>query len=719
MDQRPERANLTPLASTCDIPVRAALDYVARGWHVFPLAPASKQPATVHGYHDATTDPALVRQWWSERPKAGIGIACIDSGLVVIDVDPAHGGDEAFAATVENLGPLPETVEGATGGGGRHLLFRRPDDLDRARGNITRGLDVKLHGYIVAPPSLHPSGNRYAWKNPPEHGLAQLPAAWVQAIRYPAYRRQLTGPTPRRAATGASTHYGLAALEGECSAVKNAPDGARNNRLNQAAFRCGQLEAGGELDESDSNPALRDAATACGLSEREAQRTIDSGRRSGRLQPRSAPPKERTVPGHAPARDDEAPWPGDEFEAEGEEPWTSSLVFRLREDGSRVLDKTPGNLALLLAHSEGWAGTLSYNELSGASYWTGSPPELEGFSAPRGKLTDEHVAYVRQWMRQHHHVDWNREAAWDGIALAAAQHRYHPVQRYLEGLEWDGVPRVGSWVNTYFPGTEMPDMPIGGWWLISAVARAMRPGCQADHMLVLEGPQGAGKSTAASILGDEWFSAELGDVRDKDAAQSLAGVWIMEVPELDALRKADMTRTKTFLTLRCDHFRPSYGRTVVDRPRQCVFMGTTNERKYLHDASGGRRFWPVSVKTLDAEALYRDRDQLWAEALRLYRDGERWWPTGQAECAALSRVAEERFAQDPWEPKLAELMASTTERWTIERLLSGPLNVPIERQDRAAATRVGTVMSRLGLKAKRFRINGVMARVFEREDSDA
>jgi putative DNA primase/helicase len=142
-------------------------------------------------------------------------------------------------------------------------------------------------------------------------------------------------------------------------------------------------------------------------------------------------------------------------------------------------------------------------------------------------------------------------------------------------------------------------------------------------------------------------------------------------------------------------------------------MATTNESKYLHDSSGGRRFWPVTIKRLDAEALTRDRDQLWAEALELYRAGERWWPSGERECETLANVVEERYAQDPWEAALAKFMTETTEPQTVEQLLRGPLRVDVERQDRAAATRVGTIMSRLGYAARRAVVGGVKVRLFD------
>jgi predicted P-loop ATPase len=166
----------------------------------------------------------------------------------------------------------------------------------------------------------------------------------------------------------------------------------------------------------------------------------------------------------------------------------------------------------------------------------------------------------------------------------------------------------------------------------------MKPGNKVDTMLVLEGPQGLQKTKAIRLLAhsDEWYLDQLGDLATKDAQQQLAGAWIVEMGELDVLcRTRSITTVKNFLTQQDDKYRPSYGRRRQTFPRQCIFVGTTNESVYLQDATGNRRFWPVKCTRIDHAALERDRHQLWAEALALYRQGEQWWLTdGEEKLAA-------------------------------------------------------------------------------------
>lgn len=162
----------------------AACEYADRGWSLIPLRPGHKQPVTRNGIYDATDDLVVVFKWWTAMPEANVGVVCNPSGLVVLDVDPRHGGDDTMAEREKQWGRLPGTIEAETGGGGWHSYFRHPTGA--LRGKLGDGLDVKDHGYVVAPPSLHSSGRHYIWSvdgHPDDTLLALLPDEWVDQMR--------------------------------------------------------------------------------------------------------------------------------------------------------------------------------------------------------------------------------------------------------------------------------------------------------------------------------------------------------------------------------------------------------------------------------------------------------------------------------------------------------------------------------------------------------
>ena len=236
---------------------------------------------------------------------------------------------------------------------------------------------------------------------------------------------------------------------------------------------------------------------------------------------------------------------------------------------------------------------------------------------------------------------------------------FHPVQDYLNGLTWDGTPRLET-VFIDFLGAEGNEhfiRAVTRKWFCGAVARVMNPGCKFDSAIVLYGTQNFGKSSFSDILSKGWFNDSTISMDSKDGYASLHGNWIIELAELASTKRCDVETVKTFLSKREDTYRPAYGRHVATFKRQCVFFGTTNEDEYLKDRTGNRRFWPITVtKKMDLNKFAATIDQIWAEAVVVWKSGEKiWLDTPQLEQELLEAQAP-RMVQDDMEGMLREYL---------------------------------------------------------------
>lgn len=241
--------------------------------------------------------------------------------------------------------------------------------------------------------------------------------------------------------------------------------------------------------------------------------------------------------------------------------------------------------------------------------------------------TDDDSSNLRHYMESHYKI-MHRSNLEDAVSVVFTSKQYHPVKEYLDKLTWDGVKRVDTLLIDYLGCSDNDYMrEITRKTLAAAVARIYEPGCKFDQILTLVGPQGIGKSTLFNILAGDWFSDSLSDVKGKDAYEALDGTWIMEIPELGAFKKADREQIKSYVSKRKDTYRKAYNRYVSDNPRQCIFIGTTNDVDFLDDATGGRRFWIADCTANHKKSMWNDLDrstidQIWAEAKEIYRSGE-------------------------------------------------------------------------------------------------
>ena len=734
--------------------LESALALARDGWAVFPIwgvladlkcacgdpcrkGTPGKHPRCWHGHNDATTEEAQIQRWWSPpepgdpnawqcSPDSNIGIAIPDDTLIV-DVDPRNGGDATHdALTTEHGDGWTKTRTVWSGGGGWQFYFRVPPGLafPKTHGD---GIDLKqFGGYVLAPPSAHKSGGTYEWDD------ASVPIAdapeWLTALSKPRGQTaarsdaQLdTLPEPRddaqaidtrkRICTPLVSYFETAGVRFHlCGFIGGACFNARLPAEEADAIVSALLSEAADACDVDNGRrwalgsyALRNAGEAkgfAGIAELTSKITADQF--TSRLAAYAREFQEQdSTPANKAANETEAP---------SEAAWTD--------------ESTIANVATVLKCHPEWRGVLGYNEFACRVLALREPPmrETDRPSVPCvGEWTDAHTSRVRAWMAGLG-FEPGKDATDSAVEIVARGQTFHPVREYLAGLTWDGTKRLDRLLVTYFGARPSPYVAlVGAKFMISAVARVREPGCKVDTMLILEGPQGIFKSTAAKVLaGDEWFADTALDFESKDAAQCLQGKWIYEIGELASFNRSEVTKIKAFVSSQADNLRPSYGRRNQDFPRQCVFIGTTNAKNYLGDTTGNRRYWPVACGAIDVEALRRDRDQLWAEAAARYGAGERWWLEGEEVALAMAEQAE-REAEDPWEAKIEAWIAAGAAPvgqagptflkrprgprtgFTMAEVLAGACQVETRDQSSALAQRAGQLLAKLGYAAKRAR----------------
>jgi putative DNA primase/helicase len=380
-----------------------------------------------------------------------------------------------------------------------------------------------------------------------------------------------------------------------------------------------------------------------------------------------------------------------------------------------VLATLNNTLTVLTRHPE-WREVIAYDEFSGRIMKRKPPPFAV---SETGEWTDFDDVRTQSWISKNLGFEPKKQTLLDAVLLAADHGRYHEVRQYLHGLTWDRTERVNTWLVEYLGAgaffeksdseaqkhrkelTNQYLMEAGRMWLLAAVARVFRPGCKMDYVLILEGEQQIGKSTALSILGGDWFTDASFKIGDKDALQLIRGKWIVELQELDSFNRAESSAAKAFFSQYIDRYRASYGHRPTDVPRQCVFAGTVNHETYFKDDTGNRRYWPVRCSAINLDRLRKDRDQLWAEATARFLKGERWEP-GSAQRELFEQEQEARYVGDAWEPVIRKwIRENSYRRVTTSEGLQSALHLDKSKWTRQEEQRVGSILRRMGWKRKR------------------
>ena len=652
-----------------NLKLEAALAYGRMGWRIFPChsvvqGPAGpacscghadckspgKHPRTRRGLREASADERQIRSWWAKWSDANIALAT-GGGLAVIDIDGEAGSSE-FKALVATHGAVPETLTASTGRG-LHLVFSTRDGNFQIRNSARGNVHVRGEGgYIIVAPSQHISGRTYSWVR--KVPIAEMPKwlrEWSQGFeistRSPVSNLGL-GPLPAHLANRNQRDITSTAQE-SLKAIWSPSEQARLISALSAIppvqydtwFTVGMALQALGWERSDGTDigftiwdewsqlypdkyslgACEDKWKSFGRSDR-AGVTLGTvyhlARQhgwNGGLEPRPNVQAPQHLNGHATT--------GLALPAAFSGP--QAIIFPdVNESGLPRATMTNAKVAIS-ALGVSCRYDLFHNRMLVAgeliSKWNST------------ELSDHVTAMLRDMIRYRYGFDPNKANTQDACETLCLQHRFDPVLDYLDSLQWDGTPRLDTWLARYLgaPHTEL-NTAIGSLVLIAAVRRARSPGTKFDQIVVLEGKQGRGKSEAIRILaGSENFSDQkiLG-VDDRKQQELTEGVWLYEIAEMTGLRRAEVEHVKAFVSRTVDRARPAYGRYTVAQPRRTVFFGSTNQDVYLQDDTGNRRFWPVATGFIDLAALARDRDQLWAEA-------------GVREAAGQSHVLPERL----------------------------------------------------------------------------
>lgn len=322
---------------------------------------------------------------------------------------------------------------------------------------------------------------------------------------------------------------------------------------------------------------------------------------------------------------------------------------------------TIDNVLIILGHDPRLHGRFWHDAFANRPV-VGEPmpgDTVTAYLKPRA-WADEDDSGMRHYLEKTYGIT-GKEKIMDAMAVYAVAHKVHRLKDYLEGLSWDGVPRLDTLLTDYLGAEDSLYVRAATRkTLAAAVARAMTPGVKSDSMLILSGAQGIGKSTFFRLLGKEWYSDSLSTFEGKDAAELVQGYWIIEAGELAGMNKSEMNTVKQFLSKTEDVYREPYGRRTKPFPRSCIIVGTTNDKGFLKDKTGNRRFWPVDlgrrapVKGVFTQ-LADEVDQIWAEAVIRWQCGEKLYLEGEAAMEAV-RQQEEHKEDDPKEGIVREFL---------------------------------------------------------------
>jgi len=593
------------------------------------------------------------------------GVA-LRAGDLVVDVDPRNfpAGDKPLMRLASLVGGIHSfTVR--TGGGGLHIYFRKPADLIITQGlKEYPGIEFKTAGrQVVGPGSLHSgSGKLYEIIKGSPLEVAEAPQALLDLLKRTAVPFSDLGNGTGVYVNDASTQGRYVAYLTDVAETSVEGKGGDHNAFKVS---CHGRDLG--LPPATTYELLlahwNERCTPPWEEEELKAKVINAYKFAKGVVGAEHPSAAFEAVGPAPAKDKDP-----------------EIAWVTTGPNQKVVKCFQNLLNYMRLPAGGLYKIFAYNDFTGRIEFVSPAPWHRGRMPNYAGVGDNDLKLLKGWLATRHGFEASVQHIEEAVTNVAYHERFHPVREYLEGLKWDGKPRLNTWLRDYLGAIDggYPDYlaAISRKVLCAAVMRIMRPGVKFDHVLVLEGDQDLGKSTVCEILGGEWSSDAPVDPHNRDTVDALQGRWIVEMAEMEVLRKTDEDALKAFITRKTDRVRLAYGRSTGEYPRQSIFIASKNPRvdgAYLKDDTGNRRWWPVrcepkanshGLAQADFKGLKAVRNQLFAEAMSVVRTspGEDLYMETATLKAQAKAVVGQRHAAHEWTERIEGWIAECDQK---------------------------------------------------------
>lgn len=581
--------------------LEAALNYARRGWAVFPVKPNGKTPLTKTGFKEASKDETTIKMWWSHFPNANIGVAtgAVSDGLVVIDID-IHDVEEISKRYIDEWtkanAPLPQTLTQITGSGGRHLFFRSNREF-KSSTHSDASIDIRANGgYVIMPPSNHSTGGVYRW----------LDEASEIAFASSIVCKFIDDLQQRKKVCFTDTHFQM---------PHEVIEGGRNDVM----FRfVASLQARGLSDDTIQTRAEQ-------MNKERFQPPIGGGELTKIINSATS----RYQKGS-----------GLDFTHIPDEDFRQTLSTAKNRTSGLYVTNDLCNYVTVLENDPLLANHFFYDTRAAQVMLEAGLPAPFTRTTRRRAIQDVDYTSLQMYFeklpfdpandetgRMFNNVQ--KQLCIDAISQVAMTHERNLAAEWFDTLIWDGEPRMDGILYTFL-GCAHDDytIEVTRVLLYGIIARAFNAGVKFDYIPVLVGRQGLGKSQFCRALcpKEEWYLDGLSTMEGDDAIEKIRNKLIVEVAELANLRRDKLETVKSFLTRTVDTIRPKYAKNTEDRPRGCVFIGTTNVSQFLVDKTGNRRWLPVQCGLIEPPMSLFDKnapyyfEQVWAEAVQKWRE---------------------------------------------------------------------------------------------------